>query len=78
MRGWIEIIKDLISRHPDSIRVNLHEDSVLHLCVRYNQLDALRVLVESGNGEELFLSFKEHDGNSILHLGVMLKQMKVC
>jgi ankyrin repeat protein len=77
MRGRIEIIKMLISAQPVSIWVNLNGDSVLHLCVRFNHLDALRVLVESDNGEELFLSSKDHHGNSILHLAVVLKQMKV-
>ncbi|XP_062159806.1 ankyrin repeat-containing protein BDA1-like [Alnus glutinosa] len=76
MRGRIEIIKMLISAQPESIWVNLNGDSVLHLCVRFNHLDALRVLVESDNGEELFLSSKDHHGNSILHLAVVLKQMK--
>jgi len=57
--------------------VNLIGDSVLHLCLRYNHLDALKLLVELANGDELFLNSKDHDGNSILHLDVMLKQMKV-
>jgi ankyrin repeat protein len=57
--------------------VNLNGDTVLHLCVRYNHLDALKLLVQSTNGDELFLNSKNHDGNSILHLAVMLKQIKV-
>jgi ankyrin repeat protein len=77
MRGRIEIIKELVIARQESIRVNLIRDSVLHLCLRYNHLDALKLLVESANGDELFLNSKDHDGNSILHLAVMLKQMKV-
>ena len=76
MRGRIEIIKELIIAQPESIRVNLNGDSVLHLCVRYNHLDALKLLVESNDCDE-FLNSKDHDGNSILHLAVMLKQIKV-
>jgi ankyrin repeat protein len=49
MRGRIEIIKELIIARRESIRVNLNGDSVLHLCVRYNHLDALKLLVESAN-----------------------------
>jgi ankyrin repeat protein len=77
MRGRIDVIEELIIARRESIRVNLDGESVLHLCVRYNHLDALKLLVLSANCEELFLSSKDHDGNSILHLAVMLKQMKV-
>jgi len=77
LRGRIEIIKELVIARQESIRVNLNEDSVLHLCLRYNHLDALQLLVESANGDELLLNSKDRDGNSILHLAVMLKQMKV-
>jgi ankyrin repeat protein len=76
MRGRIEIIKELIIARRESIRVNLNGDSVLHLCVQYNHLDALKVLVESNDCDE-FRNSKDHDGNSILHLAVMLKQIKV-
>jgi ankyrin repeat protein len=67
MRGRIEIMKMLIGAQPESIWVNLNGDNILHLCVQFNHLDTLRVLVESDNGEELFLSSKDHHGNSILH-----------
>ena len=76
MRGRIEIIKELIIVRQESIRVNLNGDSVLHLCVRYNHLNALKLLMESAACDE-FLSSKDHDGNSFLHLAVMLKQTKV-
>jgi ankyrin repeat protein len=77
MRGRIEIIKELVIARQESIRVNLNGDSVLHLCLRYNHLDALKLLVELANGDELFLNSKDHDGNSVLQLAAMLKQMKV-
>ncbi|XP_059455106.1 uncharacterized protein LOC132185335 [Corylus avellana] len=74
MRGRIEIIEKLIKARQESILMNLEGDSVLHLCIRYNHLDALKLLVELANGNESFLSSIDHDGNSILHLAVMLKQ----
>jgi len=77
MRGRIEIITELVTARQESIRVNLNGDSVLHLCLQYNHFDALKLLVESANGDELFLNSKDRDGNSVLHLAVMLKQMKV-
>ena len=52
--------------------------TVLHLCVKYNQLEALKLLVESVSDEGEFLNSKGHeDGNTILYLAVMLKQIKV-
>ncbi|XP_035541364.1 ankyrin repeat-containing protein NPR4-like [Juglans regia] len=76
MRGHVEVIKELLIAHPGSIsRVNLYGDNVLHLCVRYNCLDALKLLVESVNDKD-FVNSKDNDGNSILHLAVMLGQTK--
>ncbi|KAF5480465.1 hypothetical protein F2P56_001213 [Juglans regia] len=76
MRGHLEVIKELRIAHPGSIsQVNLYGDNVLHLCVRYNCLDALKLLVESVNDED-FVNSKDNDGNSILHLAVMLGQTK--
>ncbi|KAG6660511.1 hypothetical protein CIPAW_03G112400 [Carya illinoinensis] len=62
MRGHVEVIKELLIAHPRSIsRMNMYGDNVLHLCVRHNY----------------FVNSKDNDGNSILHLAVMLGQMKV-
>ncbi|KAG7986898.1 hypothetical protein I3843_03G106700 [Carya illinoinensis] len=76
MRGHVEVIKELLIARPRSISgVNLYGDNVLHLCVRYNCLDAVKLLVESVNDED-FVNSKDNDGNSMLHLAVMLGQMK--
>ncbi|KAG6721304.1 hypothetical protein I3842_03G107500 [Carya illinoinensis] len=76
MRGHVEVIKELLIACPRSISgVNLYGDNVLHLCVRYNCLDALKLWVESVNDED-FVNSKDNDGNSMLHLVVMLGQMK--
>ncbi|XP_041006536.1 ankyrin repeat-containing protein ITN1-like isoform X2 [Juglans microcarpa x Juglans regia] len=76
MRGHVEVLKELLIAHPRSISlVNLYGDNVLHLCVRYNCLDSLKLLVESVNDED-FVNSKDNDGNSILHLAVMLGQTK--
>ena len=77
MRGRTLIIEELIRAKPESIRMNLNGESVLHLCVQYNHQDALEQLVKLADCDE-FLDSKDHDGNSILHLAVMLKRMKVC
>ena len=79
MRGRVEVVRELIVARPDSTQVVLDGgETVLHLCVKYNQLEALKLLVESVSDEGEFLNSKDHeDGNTILHLAVMLKQIEV-
>lgn len=81
MRGRAEVIKELISFRPldDSLQQGIEGDSVLHLCVKYNHLDALKVLVDSladGDKDKLLDSVDAH-GNTILDLAVLLKQEEV-
>ncbi|PKI53287.1 hypothetical protein CRG98_026315 [Punica granatum] len=80
MRGRVEVVKELIISSPgpshDSLQQRLDGDSVLHLCVKYNQLDALKVLVNSlaeDNGDQL-LNSRNAQGNTIFHLAVLQKQ----
>ena len=79
MRGRIDVVRELITVQPDSSQIVLDGgETVLHLCVKYNQIEALKLLVESLSDEGDFLNSKDHDGgNTILHLAVMLKQTKV-
>ncbi|XP_044497315.1 ankyrin repeat-containing protein BDA1-like [Mangifera indica] len=73
MRGRVEVIQELISAKPESILVQLHGETALHLCVKHNHLDALKVLVASIDDEE-FLNSKNLEGNSILQVSVILQQ----
>ena len=89
MRGRIEVVKELIIVWSDSTQVILDGETILHLCVKYNQLEALQLLVESLSDEWEFLNFIDHDGSNtilhcffffwrkILHLAMMLKQIEV-
>ena len=80
MRGRIEVVSKLIVARPDSTLVVFDEgETILHLCVKYNQLEVLKLLVESMSDEGDFFKSKDHKGgNTILHLAVMLKQVEVC
>ncbi|XP_044495878.1 ankyrin repeat-containing protein BDA1-like [Mangifera indica] len=73
MRGRVEVIQELISAKPESILVQLHGETALHLCVKHNHLDALKVLVASVDDEE-FLNSKNLEGNSILQVSIVLQQ----
>ncbi|OMO66155.1 hypothetical protein COLO4_30724 [Corchorus olitorius] len=74
MRGNVDVIQQLVKAQPRSIHEKVNGNhTVLHLCVQYNQLEALRLLVTLVKGNRLF-DFKDHGGNTILHLAVMLRQ----
>ncbi|RHN48342.1 putative ankyrin repeat-containing domain-containing protein [Medicago truncatula] len=83
MRGRVEAIKELNSVMPETeiIKVMFETDdhgSILHLCVRYNHLEALKILVKlvRGNHRLRFLSVKDKEGNNVLHLVVRRAQTK--
>ncbi|KAJ1416851.1 PGG domain [Sesbania bispinosa] len=77
MRGRMEAIKELTNARPESIRMLIDDGSVLHLCILYNQLEALKFLLQSVGGDQHFLLAKDKEGNTVLHLAVKLKQIKI-
>ena len=79
MRGRIDVVRELITAQPDSSQIVLDGgETVLHICVKYNQIEAPKLLVESLSDEGNFFNSKDHDGgNTILHVAVMLKKTKV-
>ncbi|XP_050232453.1 ankyrin repeat-containing protein BDA1-like [Mercurialis annua] len=78
MRGNLEAVRELVRSYPESIFHELleAEDTVLHLCVKYNQLDALKLLMEMVDDDEFILK-ANRDGNTVLHLAAMLKRLKM-
>ncbi|KAL2323362.1 hypothetical protein Fmac_027741 [Flemingia macrophylla] len=76
MRGRIGAIQELYRVMPESIHHIIDDGSILHLCVRYNHLEALDFLVQSPTVNQQFLLAKDKEGNTILHLAVTLKQIK--
>jgi ankyrin repeat protein len=76
-RGRVGAIKELVNARPDSVRVMNDDGSVLHLCVWYNHLEALKFILQSGRGDQELLLAKNKEGNTILHLAVRLKKIKV-
>ncbi|GAU23016.1 hypothetical protein TSUD_336640 [Trifolium subterraneum] len=78
------VIKELISAMPETemdkvmTEVDDHASSILHLCVCYNHLEALKILVESMRGDvDQFLSCKDKEGNTVLDLAVQRGQIKI-
>ena len=51
-------------------------ETTLHLCVRYNSIGALKLLVESMTEDEVVQCVDE-DGNTLLHVAVVHQQIEV-
>ncbi|XP_057977506.1 ankyrin repeat-containing protein At5g02620-like [Malania oleifera] len=76
IEGQTEVIEELCRRHPTSIgEKSSGGQTVLHLCVKYDRLEALKLLVESASPQ--FVMSKDDDGNTILHLAAYLQQAEI-
>ncbi|KMT05594.1 hypothetical protein BVRB_7g167350 [Beta vulgaris subsp. vulgaris] len=77
VRSRIDVLNKLLQANPDAAREPMDQgDSILHLCVKYNQVEALKVLVDEIT-EPTFVNSVDCDGNTVLHLSVLNKQSDV-
>ncbi|CAN6575704.1 unnamed protein product [Malus baccata var. baccata] len=81
MRGEVEVLQKLIDKNPESTYVkveNRSKETVLHLCIKHNRLECLKLLVERDNSNGEFLNSRAgcDGGVTILHLALMLRQIK--
>ncbi|XP_048424148.1 ankyrin repeat-containing protein BDA1-like [Pyrus x bretschneideri] len=81
MRGEVEVLQKLIDENPGSIYAkveNRSKETVLHLCIIHNQLERLKLLVERDDRNGEFLNSRAgcDSGVTILHLALMLRQIK--
>ncbi|XP_059636035.1 ankyrin repeat-containing protein BDA1-like [Cornus florida] len=80
IKGRVQVIRELLSANADSIaQVTARAETALHLAVKNNQFEALRVLMEHLNqfNKEDIINKKDDQGNTILHLTVSRKQYEV-
>ncbi|KAJ0008314.1 hypothetical protein Pint_29043 [Pistacia integerrima] len=77
MRGQVEVMKELINEKPESILEKMHGYTVLHLCVRYNHLDALKLLLESKYIDDKFINSDDPNNETILLTSARLKQIEI-
>ncbi|KAK2997135.1 hypothetical protein RJ639_026482 [Escallonia herrerae] len=52
-------------------------ETILHLCVKHNHLEALKQLAEYDGVDDDLVNAQDHNGNTILHTATALKQMEV-
>ncbi|CAK7356904.1 unnamed protein product [Dovyalis caffra] len=78
MRGRVDVMQLLISACSTSIQMKskYEQHTVLHLCVQYNHLEALKVLTMRGNVDGEFLNSADTNGNTILQLAMMMQQVE--
>ncbi|XP_057799749.1 ankyrin repeat-containing protein BDA1-like [Salvia miltiorrhiza] len=80
-KGRVEAVKLLLEARPDTVRLPAcGGESILHLCVKSYQLEALRLILKSvisvmSNIDE-FINSTDSDGNTVLHLAVADKQVE--
>ncbi|KAI3711858.1 hypothetical protein L1987_70407 [Smallanthus sonchifolius] len=75
VKGHCEVVKELVLAQPHAARAMVQQETILHLCVKHNQLEVLKLLVETV-GDHEFVNTKDADGNTILHLAVADKQIE--
>ncbi|KAI9192019.1 hypothetical protein LWI28_016997 [Acer negundo] len=78
IKGHISVLRELVNVRPQAARMSIADrgETILHLCVRYSQLEILKLLVET-IGDNGFLNSKDDDGNTILHTAAADKQLEV-
>ncbi|KAF7849114.1 hypothetical protein BT93_L1232 [Corymbia citriodora subsp. variegata] len=77
--GEIGAIKELLSASPESIEeTTAREETALHLAVKNNRFNALVVLVEhlKQHKKEHVLNWRDHKGNTALHLAAAGKNFE--
>lgn len=80
MKERVKVIEELLQAEPNSIHEKLGKGgSVLHLCVKYNKLEALKTVVtySQRNHMDNLLNSRDDDGNTVLHLAAHLRQINV-
>ncbi|KAI3883076.1 hypothetical protein MKW92_049153 [Papaver armeniacum] len=82
MKDRVDIIKKLLEKKPQAInlRVKCQNETILHLCVKHNSLNALEKLVwylsESENMDAISVNSRNDEGNTIFHLAAKERKMK--
>ncbi|KAI3961364.1 hypothetical protein MKW92_022984 [Papaver armeniacum] len=87
IKGQLENMKLLIETKPDTIKILLgHAENILHFCVKHNRLEALKLLIgvvgnrldpTDDDQEPVCVNSRDAHGNTILHLAVARRQMKM-
>ncbi|CAI9284232.1 unnamed protein product [Lactuca saligna] len=76
MNEQLEILKALIQKEPDlGKELQGNGDTILHTCITWNRFEAMKLLSELWNDEEL-AKLTDCNDNTLLHLAVVHKQIQ--
>ncbi|XP_058111702.1 ankyrin repeat-containing protein BDA1-like [Magnolia sinica] len=80
LKGRVEVVKEIVRAN----RIAMHvltgrREPILHLCVNHGQFEIVRVLLERVENDEdgELVKMKDDDDNTILHLAVAKKHIKL-
>ncbi|XP_039173970.1 ankyrin repeat-containing protein BDA1-like [Eucalyptus grandis] len=76
VNGELHVMKLLLFASPESVMERIAgEETVLHLAVKNNRFDGVVALVEhlKQNEKEQVINWKDHRGNTVLHLDAIIK-----
>lgn len=77
VKGRLHVLAELVRVAPKAARVSSGRgETVLHACVRHDQLEALRLLVQVMDDYQ-FVNARDDYGMTVLHLAVADKQIEV-
>ncbi|XP_022754172.1 ankyrin repeat-containing protein At2g01680-like [Durio zibethinus] len=77
IKGRMNILRVLVQTRRKAARMLIDgEETILHACVRYNQLEALKYLLGTITDHK-FVNFRNSEDNTILHLAAADKQIEV-
>ncbi|CAI9100668.1 OLC1v1037816C1 [Oldenlandia corymbosa var. corymbosa] len=78
IKGRVKVVDELVRGKPELTRVLTDRgETVFHLCVKYNRLEVLKLLTESVQKQRELVNWRDSDGNTILHIAVIKKQLEM-
>ncbi|KAK3040409.1 hypothetical protein RJ639_026814 [Escallonia herrerae] len=79
MNGRVDVINKLVSAHKEVMWYIVDDsgETILHLCVKHNHLEALKQLAEYDGVDDDLVNAQDHNGNTILHTATALKQIEI-
>uniref|UniRef100_A0A803NCP7 Uncharacterized protein n=1 Tax=Chenopodium quinoa TaxID=63459 RepID=A0A803NCP7_CHEQI len=78
VNGNTEVLEMFLKRRRSAaLERTTRGETILHLCVTNSQVETLKALVELTYGLEL-LNSGDSDGNTVLHLAVVYKELQCC
>ncbi|KAJ0461637.1 putative ankyrin repeat-containing domain, PGG domain, ankyrin repeat-containing domain superfamily [Helianthus annuus] len=77
MNERLEVVKVLVQANPDAAKeIAESGETILHMCVSYNSMESLKVLMQLWSEEEL-AKITDNGGNTLLHAAAINKHTQI-